>query len=357
MKKKYSEAFDSKLNRWVKPDDIDIADRYDKPRYYSVDTRQNENRNSGVILTYRKETKEIPFKRPDLHPDRTGYTRSSCFCEYCENNAEQREKVDRQVKAQESSVHKIAKNIAKDIKYIKIPAIKTQLLGQEYTISEEQIIKVKFLECEKKDEATGRIPDIIFEINYLGVVEKLYLEIFYKHPVEQDKKQEFRDNGINCLEVNISDLRSDTALSDKVLRKRIIEAIENDCYWISNAHKKIFDDTIDKYIADINSANKLKRSFEANPAHEERFFVFKDDYNEITGSHCTHGSRVRSTNIGDCIKCKRCLYINNVDSDDIRDVNIYCFKVEPRVNKVNFVKILNRIKEESLEKLRELVRE
>ena len=97
---KYTRAYDSVKKVWVTPQEVEICDRYDKPRFYSENIDEN-GIDSGEILTYRKQTREIKYKKPELHPGETGYTRRECFSAIGKNSKEFREKLERKSETQE----------------------------------------------------------------------------------------------------------------------------------------------------------------------------------------------------------------------------------------------------------------
>lgn len=354
---KYTRAYDSVKKVWVTPQEVAICDRYDKPRFYSENIDEN-GVDSGEILTYRKQTREIKYKKPELHPGETGYTRRECFSAIGKNSKEFREKLERKSETQESLVHKIAKEVGQDIHYIHIPAVCTELLGNEFELIPEQVIDVKFIQSEYTDEKTGRRADILFEAVINGISQKLFVEIYYKHIVDQEKKQQLRDNCINCLEVDISNLREDLEISERILSKKIEYAIMHNAYWISSSYKEYFDIERDKIILDCNSKVKvgnysLLRATFREQEFDKRFFMFLDDYEYVSGCTCSAGI-IKNINIKQCQNCKRCIYIKNPDSLNLDDVHIYCLKMKMPKDKLDIVGMINYIKNNAINAIKAL---
>ena len=350
---KYTRAYDSVKKVWVTPQEVAICDRYDKPRFYSENIDEN-GADSGEILTYRKQTKEIKYKKPELHPGETGYTRRECFATLGKNTQDFREKISRQAETQESYVHKQAKEVAEQIRYIKLPAVSTELLGEEIEIIPEQIAEAKYISCETKDVETGRIPDLVFELTINGIKQLMYVEIFYKHAVDQYKKAQFREHKKNCIEVDISNFREDLDLSEKAISKKIEYEIIHNAYWISSSYKQWFDIESKALIADCNSSNALQRTIHYSGNHNKEYFMFFDDYARLANNKCIHdtgNTDFKSVDISNCKNCKRCVYVKNGDSINLRDVHIYCLTKDIKNTKFNFVKVLNYIKNHAIKQL------
>jgi hypothetical protein len=325
---KYDKAYDSKLNKWVTVNDLNIADRYDKPRYYSSD-KWDEIGEASDILTYRKETKLIIFKKPEKHEGEQGFTRTACFIKVCDNTKENRERLSRQCEHQESVVHRIAKSVAKDLKFIKIPPIIVNLAGTDYEIVREQYIKVKYKGEECKDTDTNRIPDLIFETEYLGVKEEIFVEIYYKHRVDEAKKREFRYYAKNCIEIDISELRNNLCETDIKLKTDITNAIVENGYWISNKFQEWFSrEFINKYIIDLNLGTHLFRT-EIHKGekitYRNRLYIHIEDLNFADENICQSlNDKLKTCNIGNCLECSNCIGHKDVYSSEFSKVHIYC---------------------------------
>ena len=355
-KRKYECAYDSKLHKIVKPEEVAICDRYDKPRYYSVN-EENNNMPGNMILTMRKETVDIPYKKPELH-DKETYKRKLCFVALCANTVENNNKLRAQTKHQESLVHKLAKSIAKTVEYIKIPELKFNILGIERTLIKEQYIKVRYLRSETKDAETGVIPDIVFETEYNGFKEELQLEIYYKHRVEELKKEILKKNKINCLEVDVSNIVSNLDISDNSIQKIITNAIRENAYWISNAYIENYNEIYKNYILELNAQNfitlSIQRAYLADPDH--RYYTFKRDL-ERYSTFCKQDPKDnlyddRYIHIGQCKRCKNCLAIYGYGKDKLEDIHVYCF-LHHELEKndfINIVSILDNISNEALDK-------
>ena len=349
---KYTKAYDSVKKIWVEPQDIEPCDRYDKPRFYSENIDEN-GVDSGEILTYRKQTREIKFRKPELHPGETGYTRRECFSTIGKNTKEFRDKIEKQVKTQESLVHKIAKEVGKNIHYIHIPSVCTELLGNEIELIPAQVVEVKYIKSEYTDKETGRRADILFEATISGIKQPLFVEIYYKHIVDQEKKKQLKENCINCIEVDISNLRDSLELSERALSKKIEYEIIHNAYWISSSYKEHFNIERDKIIIDCNNSVKigdypLLRNTYRETDFGKRFFMFLNDYEHVSGATCT-ANIIKNINISTCAGCNRCIFIKNQSSNNIEDVHIYCLKMKSTSNdKMDIIAMENYIKKNAI---------
>ncbi len=337
--KKYVKAYDSKTKSWVTVEEIARADRYDKPRYYSD---CNYDSDSGEILTYVKESKELYGKTSGK-----AYVRCAHFRKYCSNSAKERAQINKYVATQEEHINKIAKSIGKKIKQIKIPDIKTSVLGEEFDLFNSGYVDVTYVTTIKEGESSSEIPTLVFATKYLGVVETIYVRLFYNNEMSEDRHKWLLDKGINCLEVDISELRADIKQSYKTLSNKILKEIVYNSYWISNAYKKSFEAERDMTILDINNKNILKKS-DYGKGKENRCYFFKDKYNELAGSDCLSVGKRHSVDIYECKDCKKCICIKDIDSDDINNVHVYCFKGDIPETKLNIIKTINEIKQTAL---------
>jgi hypothetical protein len=354
---KYDKAYDAVLNKWVKPSEVHPADRYDKPRFFSEE-KFNGKGAEGEILTYRKESIEIPYKRKDLHVDKASYTRQACFASFCKNTAENRKELKEKSSHQESKVHLLAKQIAKEIEYITLPSFEVNLMGESCKIFRGHPVKVKYKGAEKQDSQSKRIPDLIFETEYLGKKEELYVEIFYKHRVDQQKKEEFKRLAKNCIEIDISDLRCDLNMDDKALRDKIEYAIVNSGYWISNGFQEWFNRFfIHKYILDINKSNYLRNTTIHNGDKitlENRLYLFKDGLPMVNGEEICDASPYDTTNIGTCKTCRNCIEISNYRSKDTNKIHCYCDMTKRGLARLSKAKFIEKLTDLAIEDYKEV---
>lgn len=361
---KYETAWDRLTNKFVKPSDVNRAEEHDRNRYYSE--RFTEDEDKGYVLTLHRQSKEYKSKsgKPII--------RKAHFVKIAENTKEYRIKTDKYMKAQESSVHKLCKDVAKDIKYIKVPSVKATIMGRELIIVPEQIIPIKFIGMEKRDVETGRIPDIIVETTILGKKQELFIEIFYKHEINEMKRRQFNFYNKNCLEVDVSDLRDNLDLSEKSLRKIIKDKIENNAYWISNRAKCLIEKTVvDKFILDINIGESYfkKSDYYYNKDKDEdieqwyyrRLYFFKDNIsNKVPENHpCYFNSDPdivytqdeKCTNIGKCKNCNNCIELVGYKDNDINNIHIYCDRLGLNIKDMNPIQFMNMLFEELLNQL------
>lgn len=311
---KYKKAWDRITNKFVTPNEVNKAEAHDRNRYYSEPFSSYEDK--GFVLTLHKQSKEYKSKHGK------SIVRQAHFVAIAENTKEYRRETDKKVRAQESLVHKLCKEVIKDIRFIRVNQVNTKILGQDMTLIYEQYIPINIINIEKKDSDTGRVPDITVETTILGKKQELYIEIFYKHEVDESKRKMYNYHNKNCIEVDISELRDNLDLSEKSLKKIIKDKIENKAYWVSNRAKCLIEkDVADKFILDINITNYLRKTEYYNDLlgkntpdwYYKRLYIFKDNlFDKVTESHpCYFNSdpnkvytqSTKCTNIGDCLRC------------------------------------------------------
>lgn len=328
---KYEKAWDNLKKIWVTPDEIDRAEAHDRNRYFSEEFSEDEDK--GKVLTLCKKSKTYKNKNGKEISARAH------FAVIADNTKLYRKATEKKIVRQESIVHKLCKDVIRDIEFIKVPKVNATILGREIQIIPEQHIKItKINSVETRDEATGKIPDAKIEANLLGKNQEIAIEFMYKHAVDEQKKKQYMYYNINCLEVDISDLRDNLDDSEKTLRKKIKDKIENECYWVSNRAKEILErNIIDKHVRELsikkgnlnNSIYYTNWKFATEDEwYGKRLFAFKDTVNSKLQSLDCYMQETdednRAVNIGSCLNCTNCIYINNYYSKDTNDVVVYC---------------------------------
>lgn len=351
---KYNKAWDVKLKRYVTPSEVNEAERHDRNRYFSE--QFNEYEDKGEVLTLHRKSKTFKNK------NNIEITRQAHFSAIGKNTKEYREKTAKLIERQESLVHKLCKEIIKDIKYIKVPEIKANIMGEDYTILHEQLIKVEFKSAETKDKESGRIPDAIVVADIFGTKQEIYIEFLYSHEVDERKRKLFEYFNKNCLEVNMYHLRDNLEESEKSLKLKIKKLIENNCYWVTNSVKLFAEkDALNEYVLEFSKENILsdtlhkdRKKYTDTEWLKVRLFLFKDQIKGIDKTHpcyfipeknISYSESQKCTNIGDCAKCNNCVFISNYSSSNTSEVKIYCKRNgdKKRVNPINFTqKIINR---------------
>lgn len=351
---KYEKAWDRVTRRYVTPSDVGRSEIHDRNRYYSEEFKDGEDK--GYVLTLHKQSKEYKSKKGKT------IVRKAHFVKIAENTKEYREKTDKKIKAQESNVHKLCKEVIKEIKFIRVPKVEVNVLNRRMVITTEQIIPIKLIKTEQIDKDTRKIPDITVETEILGKKQELFIEIFYTHEVDESKRKQLNYFNKNCLEVDISDIRDNLDLSEKVIKKLIKERIENHSYWISSRVKNLFEkEVISHYVLDINSNNFLRKTeyhgdlFEKNKVewYYKRFYFFKDNIEHIVSDNhrCylktdldkVYTQNEKCTNIGDCKNCSNCVGVDGYLEQDIRDVHIYCDTKNLGINNMNHIEFINML--------------
>lgn len=361
---KYKQAWDRITNKFVTPNEVNKAEAHDRNRYYSEPFSSYEDK--GFVLTLHKQSKEYKSKHGK------SIVRQAHFVAIAENTKEYRRETDKKVRAQESLVHKLCKEVISEIRFIKIPEVKAQILGQDIILLTEQYITINVVNIEKKDSDTGKIPDITAETIILGKKQELYIEVFYKHEVDESKRKMYNYHNKNCIEVDISDLRDNLDLSEKSLRKIIKDRIENGAYWVSNRAKCLIEKIVaDKFILDINiGENYFKKSEyyynkdkdkDIEQWYYRRLYFFKDNIlNKVPENHpCYFNSdpdRVytqdeKCTNIGKCKNCNNCIELVGYKDNDINNIHIYCDRLGLNIKDMNPIQFINMLFEALINQL------
>jgi hypothetical protein len=117
--RKYERAWDNKLKRKVTPDEVSKAEAHDRNRYFSE--QFNDDEDKGEVLTLHKDSKTYKSK---LGKD---VTRRRHFTSIGKNTVEYRRRTEELSNKQESIVHKLCKEVIKDIKFIKVHLFKQTL--------------------------------------------------------------------------------------------------------------------------------------------------------------------------------------------------------------------------------------
>lgn len=312
-KRKYEKAWDIVDKTWKTPEDIAYNIMRDRPRFIS---KMPDNMgDGGEILSFVKGTSK-----------RRGHFKR--LKKYSQNNYENRKKITEQEIHKESSVHKMCKTIfelglVKTIhtKEIQIPIV----VGteQSYLKVHEQDVEVIELESvEKKDKTTNRIPDIIVHAKICGFEQRFFIEIFYKHPVDQYKKQDYIQNEINCLEIDVGDVYEELKEdhTEEELKQYLIDKIQNNAEWISCNIEEIIKCAIDNNFNVISTTNGSLRKSKYSNDLCDRAYVFESDLT-LHGKCEVHG---KSHDIGKCARCSRCLGIKGYRDNDINNIEVYC---------------------------------
>lgn len=106
----------------------------------------------------------------------------------------------------ETSLHLAAKEILREAKQFKIPAVYVEFpksYKEKEKISDERIIPIDDVALEQR--CGDVVPDIV--INSKG--QTLFVEIFVTHKVDDDKLEKIRKQGISTIEIDLSSLDED----------------------------------------------------------------------------------------------------------------------------------------------------
>lgn len=312
-KRKYEQAWDIIDKKWKKPEDITYNIMRDRPRFISE--MPNSMGDGGEILSFVKCTSK-----------RRGHFKK--LNKYSKNTYENRKKITEQELHKESSIHKMCKNIFEQnlIKSIHTKEVKIPIVvgtEQSYLKVPEQDIKVIGLESvEKKDKTTNRIPDIIIYADISGFVQRFFIEIFYKHAVDQYKKQDYVHYEVNCLEIDVGDVYEELKdeHTEEELKQYLIDKIQNNAEWISCNFEENIKYAIDNNFNIISTSTGLLRRSKYSSDFCDRAYTFKSDLT-LHGNCEIQG---KSHDIGKCVNCNRCLGIKGYRDTDINNIEVYC---------------------------------
>ena len=137
----------------------------------------------------------------------------------------------------ETSLHMAAKEILATAKFICLPEVVLKIKG---TWREKKIIPEKefYIDRVELENKTGNvIPDLII---YSGN-EKIFVEIFVTHKVDEFKYNKIKQMNISTLEIDLSQQRD--ALTVKELEKTLTKNNKNK-YWIYHSEKEIYNQTM-----------------------------------------------------------------------------------------------------------------
>lgn len=320
-KRQYEYVWDTIDRKWKTPEEIEYSIMRDKLRFISE--KPNINGDGGYILAFYKGTSRKLKNgkkcevRPYFKPLRTLGL----------NIYENREKIKQREIGRESDVHKLCKQlftegVIKDIhlESLRVPVVIGTI--ERYLEIPEQDIKVISIEgTEIRDTQSNRIPDITIKAEICGIIQTFFVEIYYRHSVDQYKKNLYEANDINCIEIDVGNVYEEAKNdSPEELRKALIDNIANNAHWISCRFKQLIKKGIHENYSIINCNTVLRRSRHEILDKFNRAFIFEDDL-KLNGS-----DRVckKAHNIGDCLECSRCMGIKSYYSDDLREVEITC---------------------------------
>lgn len=145
----------------------------------------------------------------------------------------------------ESDVHKAAKEFFKNSNIVlNIPLIQylyTTHCSKIYLdiIKKSKIQIMGLLSIEEKDENSSYIPDLKVLVNIDGVIQPLYIEIRYTHPVDKQKKETYIKNKTNCIEIDIREIEDYKNSPEEIFNAKLKDIIQNNCKWISNFNSLI----------------------------------------------------------------------------------------------------------------------
>lgn len=312
-KRKYEQVWDTIDKIWRTPDDIPYNIMRDRPRFISE--IPDSMGDGGEILSFVKGTSK-----------RRGHFKR--LKKYSENTYENRRIIVKQEKHKESSVHKMCKTIFEEglIKSIHVKEVKIPLIigaEQKPIKVHEQDIEVVGLESiEKKDKETNRIPDIIIHANISGFTQRFFIEIFYKHQVDQHKKQDYIDKEANCLEIDVGDVYEEIGENptEEELKQYLIDRIENNAEWISCNLEENIKCALDNNFNIISTSTGLLKRSKYTSELDARAYVFESDLS-LVGNYRPYS---HTHNIGQCVKCNRCLGIKGYRDNDINNIQVYC---------------------------------
>ena len=157
--------------------------------------------------------------------------------------------------ANETALHKIAKEIIKKYNFINLPEL--YLNGKDdpgcNKEDENQLKKFKCFDkyefsyttvrCEEKED--DFIPDLILE----NAKKKLYVEIAVTHKVDYCKYEKIKKRGISCIEINIENYCKNGEFK--------LDKFEKDLIYFTGLKKWIYCADEDKYLRELKHRNEF----------------------------------------------------------------------------------------------------
>lgn len=309
----YERAWDSIEDRFVTPEEVDRAELHAKNRYFSRDFNIKSRGTYGDVLIVREKS----------------WRNRRYFASIGENTGKYRVEARRAQNKHDDSIHKLAEKLMKEIQYIHVPSIETyRLFNVRTEILNSQILELNDIVTQKKDKKSGKIPDLTATTIIKGKKVPLHIEIVYSNEVNEAKRNKFRENKINCIAIDLYDLKYKTELSHDELVKEIKYRLVNTAYWVSNEFREIVEhEAFSEWLSIIDRSNGITQSKYQNQTKEKRYFI----YNHNLPKHCPYYKDIKSEcdkiaiNIGDCKHCRQMLGIDGYDNVDINDpVKLYC---------------------------------
>lgn len=348
---KYPTAWDNVLKKFVKAEEVPEIESHDVYRFFSEQPETCNRAYIGDVLTVVKEAKR---------QSKTGrqFSTQRHFRYVDHNSKGYHDMVEYKKESQESMLHKVCKQLSKEISFIKLPEVKVNIAGTDIAIINEQYVKIKVTGTEIRDKETNCIPDITAEMEIMGTRQELFIEIVYKNEVHEKKRKAYRNFVKNCIAVDIYDIQSDLDMGEKQLQSLLKNRIIENSYWVSCGMQEVVTRiSIPKYIFEISSHTILRESnlttHRENPF--KRYYFFRDEITlqgKLNESHpCyTDPNKIDkenkpSTDIGECKECKRCLGMGGYGSLNKENVRAYCNKHNTPVLQLANIIIQDGLKE------------
>lgn len=327
------QAWDNREKRWVTAKDINKAEYHDANRYFTDKFEYNEDK--GDILTVvREHPRKNRFK-----PEGEKITIPVHFTRYKENTKYNRECLKKKIDNQESYIHKAAKSLFNngDIRFIAVNEVNTTVAASNVTLLNKCILRiVKVVSVELKDKITNKIPDITLIVDINGIEQEFFIEICYKHSVDENKRKSYLANNKNCIEVDVRYLQDNLDESAESVKRKLKKAIETNCNntntWISSRLKQMFDANASRYIVDRHLGHGFEYTTTGKGYDKGlRLFCFRTGTTNFDEDHPMYlvenpdvKYAVKTCSVKDCLNCVHCIAHSGVDSDNIHDVHVYC---------------------------------
>lgn len=201
----------------------------------------------------------------------------------------------------ETSLHKFAKNLLEDLKYIVLPSVEIGKGEDKVLLYESCKVKVQKVELEKRYNDIR--PDVIITVN--GKI--LALEIYVTHKVNFEKMKKAKSDNLSIIEINLKELlknnkNNNPAIIKECLSNIILSESDSRKYWVFNNKKE-------KYIQERNLGKEffyyLGKPFTNNCPKINRY-VYDYEKSLYRDIHCW-------VNIQEeCKKCEHFLEINEI---------------------------------------------
>lgn len=188
--------------------------------------------------------------------------------------------------AWESQLHLLSKAIIVQNKAVMLPEYRGKFCAY-------QSMKQCFEEVIQEASLDGRRPDCLCKyIDEQGTLHEIWVEICYKHPVDQEKAKHIKDNGITCLEIDVRHLFENSMIVDEAtLTNFLLNSTANRTWinypkgddWLLQEADKVRQKNIIDFLIETSEDPKKEGNFciLTNVLFRTEYRLHYEDYNKL----------------------------------------------------------------------------